>query len=107
MSYIELNDMNFTDEVMKETAMPVLVDFWAPWCQPCMLLAPVIEELADELDGAVKVCKLNCDEAGEFAAMMGVMSIPCLVLFAEGKEKNRIVGLHSKDEIIDFINANK
>ncbi len=107
MSYIELNDMNFTEEVTKETAMPVLVDFWAPWCQPCMMLTPVIEELADELDGTVKVCKLNCDEAGEFAAMMGVMSIPCLVLFVGGEEKNRIVGLHSKEEIISFINENK
>lgn len=107
MSYIELNDMNFTDEVMKETAMPVLVDFWAPWCQPCMMLTPVIEELADELDGTVKVCKLNCDEAGEFASMMGVMSIPCLVLFVGGEEKNRLVGLHSKEEILNFIDENK
>lgn len=107
MSYIELNSMNFTEEVTKEKEMPVLVDFWAPWCQPCLMLGPVIEELADELDGEVKVCKLNCDENNEYAIMMGVMSIPCLILFVGGEEKNRLVGLHTKEEIIEFINANK
>ncbi len=107
MSYIELNDVNFNDEVIKETEMPVLVDFWAPWCQPCMMLTPVIDELADELDGTVKVCKLNCDETGDVAIMMGVMSIPCLILFVGGEEKNRLVGLHSKEEILSFIDENK
>ncbi len=107
MSYIELNSINFADEVTKETEMPVLVDFWAPWCQPCLMLSPTIEELADELDGEVKVCKLNCDEENEYAIMMGIMSIPCLVLFVGGQEKERLVGLHSKEEIIDFINKNK
>lgn len=107
MSYIELNSMNFTEEVTKEKEMPVLVDFWAPWCQPCLMLGPVIEELADELDGEVKVCKLNCDEDNEYAVMMGVMSIPCLILFVGGEEKNRLVGLHTKEDIIEFINANK
>lgn len=107
MSYIELFEDNFRQEVAEEKDAPVLVDFWAPWCQPCMLLAPTIEELADELDGKVKVCKLNCDEAGEIAMEMGVMSIPCLILFVDGKEKNRIVGLHSKEEILEFIENNK
>lgn len=107
MSYIELDSMNFTEEVIKEKEMPVLVDFWAPWCQPCLMLGPVIEELADELDGEVKVCKLNCDEDNEYAVMMGVMSIPCLILFVGGEEKNRLVGLHTKEEITDFIKANK
>lgn len=107
MSYFELDTENFEAEVKNEAAMPVLVDFWAPWCQPCLMLAPVIDELADELDGAVKVCKLNCDEAGDIAMEMSVMSIPCMVLFANGEEKNRLVGLHSKDEIISFIENNK
>ena len=107
MSYIELDSMNFAEEVTKEKEMPVLVDFWAPWCQPCLMLSPVIEELADELDGEVKVCKLNCEEENGYAAMMGIMSIPCLVLFVGGEEKDRLVGLHTKEEIIEFINSNK
>ena len=107
MSYTELFDENFSTEVTSETSVPVLVDFWAPWCQPCMMLGPVIEELADELDGEVKVCKLNCDESGDIAMVMGIMSIPCLVLFKSGKEVDRLVGLHSKDEILDFIERNK
>ncbi len=107
MSYIELFDENFSDEVTNENSIPVLVDFWAPWCQPCMMLGPVVEELADELDGEVKVCKLNCDESADLAMVMGIMSIPCLVLFKSGKEVDRLVGLHSKDEIIQFIENNK
>lgn len=107
MSYVELFDENFSVEVTNEKEIPVLVDFWAPWCQPCMMLGPVIEELADELDGDVKVCKLNCDESADIAMVMGIMSIPCLVLFKEGKEVDRLVGLHSKDEILEFIEKNR
>lgn len=107
MSYIELFDDNYNEEVIAEKDMPVLVDFWAPWCQPCQMLAPVIGEIADELDGTVKVCKLNCDEAGEKAVENGVMSIPCLILFVGGEEKDRLVGLHSKDEVLEFIENNK
>ncbi len=107
MSYIELFEDNFNEEVREEKGCPVFVDFWAPWCNPCMMLGPVIEELADELDGEVKVCKLNCDEAGAVAMEMGIMSIPCMVLFVAGEEKGRLVGVRSKEEIIDFINSNK
>ena len=106
MSYIELTSENFALEVTSEKEVPVLVDFWAPWCQPCMMLTPIIEELADELDGKVKVCKLNCDESPDYAMLMGVVSIPCLVLFTAGEEKGRLVGLNSKDDILDFIESN-
>lgn len=106
MSYTELTSENFAAEVTAEDGF-VLVDFWAPWCNPCRMLAPVIEELADELDGEVKVCKLDCDEAGDIAMMMGIMSIPCIVLFKDGKEADRLVGLHSKEEITEFISKNK
>lgn len=107
MSYIELNSDNFASEVTNEKEMPVLVDFWAPWCQPCLMLSPVIEQLADELDGEVKICKLNCDEEAQYAMLMGVVSIPCLVLFSQGEEKGRLVGLNSKEDILDFIEENK
>lgn len=105
MSYTEIFEDNFRQEVLEETETPVLVDFWAPWCQPCLMLAPVIDEISDELDGEVKVCKYNCDESPAIAVEYGVMSIPCLVLFEKGEEKDRLVGLVSKDEILDFING--
>lgn len=107
MSYIEISSDSFATEVTSEKELPVLVDFWAPWCQPCMMLGPVIEELADELDGVVKVGKLNCDENGDIAMVMGIMSIPCMVMFRDGHEVDRLVGLHSKDEIIEFIEKYK
>ncbi|MFI3140847.1 MAG: thioredoxin [Clostridia bacterium] len=104
MSYIELDEEKFA----KITAEGVsLVDFWAPWCQPCMMLSPVIEEVADELDGEVNVCKVNCDEQQQLAMLNGVMSIPCMILYVDGEEKERLVGLNSKEDIIEFINENK
>ncbi len=106
MSYIEIFEDNFNEQVLECTDTPVLVDFWAPWCQPCLMLAATIEEIADELDGEVKVCKYNCDEGSHVPVSMGIMSIPCLVLFKNGEEKNRLVGLVTKQEILDFINNN-
>ncbi len=107
MSHIELSKENFAAEVTGEKAMPVLVDFWATWCGPCQMLSPVIEELADELDGEVKVCKMDCDENSDFIMDMGIMTIPCLVLFNGGEEKGRLIGYNEKDAIIAFINENK
>lgn len=107
MSYTELSKDNFTAEVIEEAAMPVLVDFWASWCGPCQMLSPVIDELADELDGEVKVCKMDCDENSDFIMEMGVMTIPCLVLFNGGEEKGRLIGYNEKDTIIEFINEKK
>ncbi|MBQ6600423.1 MAG: thioredoxin [Clostridia bacterium] len=107
MSYIEINKETFNAEVLEEKACPVLVDFWATWCGPCQMLSPVIDELADELDGQVKVCKMDCDENSDFIMEMGVMTIPCLVLFVGGEEKGRLIGYNEKDTIISFIEENK
>jgi len=107
MSYVELSKENFGAEVLEEKNCPVLVDFWATWCGPCQMLSPVIDELADELDGEVKVCKMDCDENSDFIMEMGVMTIPCLVLFVGGEEKGRLIGYNEKDAIISFIEENK
>lgn len=96
---INLKKYNFTDEVINSD-IPVLVDFWATWCGPCRMIAPIIEELASEFDGKVKVCKVNVDEEMELALQYRVESIPLLLLFKDGKVVNKLVGLNDKEEII-------
>ncbi|MCM1363950.1 MAG: thioredoxin [Ruminococcus sp.] len=106
MSYIDVNDDNFDEEVL-QSEIPVLVDFWAPWCQFCLMIAPDVEEVADELDGKVKVCKLNCDEARDRAIELGISSIPALLLFKNGEVKDSLVGIADKRQILDFISNNQ
>ena len=96
---IELTEKNFGDEVEKSD-LPVLVDFWAPWCGPCMMLGPIIAEIAAEREGALKVGKVNVDEAPELAAKFGVMSIPAVFLFRNGAVAAQAVGYMSKDELV-------
>jgi len=95
---IQLTDDNFEQEVVK-SAQPVLVDFWAPWCGPCRMIGPVIEELAREYDGKVKVCKLNTDEAQDTAAKYQISAIPTILLFKGGKVVQQLVGLQPKEEL--------
>lgn len=92
-------DQNFETEVLKSD-LPVLVDFFADWCGPCKMMAPVIEELAGELKGKVKVGKLDVDENPETAAKYGVMSIPTLILFKKGEVAKTLIGFSSKEEIL-------
>ena len=96
-----LNKENF-DEVINGTK-PVLVDFWATWCGPCKMLAPTIEELAEELKDEIVVAKLDVDQVQEIAVKYQVMSIPTLVLFEKGEEVRRTVGFQPKARILDFI----
>jgi thioredoxin 1 len=92
---IELTDASF-DEVIHNSDIPVLVDFWAPWCGPCRMLAPIIEEIANEYAGKAKVCKLNTDEARDSAIEFGINAIPTTILFKNGQIHKKWVGLTSK-----------
>jgi thioredoxin 1 len=78
---------------------PVLIDFWAPWCMPCKIIAPAVDKIAEELKGQVKVAKSNVDEAPDVATELSVMNIPTLVLFKAGKEISRMIGVNSKEAI--------
>lgn len=98
---IKLSTENFEKEVLK-SEKPVLVDFYADWCGPCNAMAPVLEELAKELEGKVKVGKINVDENPDIAVEYNVMSIPTLIVFKNEKEEKRLVGLRNKEELINL-----
>lgn len=98
MAEINLTAQNF-DEVIKTSDVPVLVDFWAAWCGPCKMLAPVIAELAEEQDGRVKVCKVNVDEEPSIAIRYGVSSIPTVIVFKNGEVAEKSIGYRPKEQL--------
>ncbi len=102
MAEIIITEQNFEQEVLKSDK-PVLVDFWATWCGPCRMLAPTIEQIAEEMEGIVKVGKVNVDEQPSLAAKYGIASIPTLMVFEDGKVKETSVGVRPKSMIEDML----
>lgn len=100
----EFTDANFKSEVL-DSSIPVLVDFWAPWCAPCRALAPVIKELATEFDGRVKVGKLDTDQNGSTAITYGIQSIPTVIIFKNGQVVQKAIGAQSKDKFQALLNS--
>ena len=98
MAELKITRENFENEVMKSD-IPVLIDFWAPWCGPCRMMGPIIEQLAEEYEGKAKVGKVNVDEEGELSQAFGVMSIPTIVLVKDGKVVKQAVGARPKTEV--------
>ncbi len=105
MAIVHLTDSNFKKEVL-ESDLPVLVDFWASWCGPCKMIAPLVEELAGEFDRKIKVGKVDVDENPNTAGQFGIMSIPTLMFFKDGKVMEQAVGALSKADIKKKIVAN-
>jgi thioredoxin 1 len=95
---IQLTDASFKKEVL-ESRLPVLVDFWAPWCAPCKMIASFLEELAKDFEGKLKFAKLNVDDNSKVASHYGIMSIPTIIFFQEGKIMEQVVGALSKSEL--------
>lgn len=104
MKPVEITDQNFESEVIKSDK-PVLIDFWAVWCGPCKLIAPIVEELASEYDGKVKIGKLDVDSNQQTSIKFGVRSIPTLLLFKNGNLKDTIIGAVPKSKIVEKLNA--
>lgn len=102
MSTMQITKDNYEQEVLK-SSQPVLLDFWAPWCGPCKMIGPIVEEISNEVNGTAKVGKVNVDEEMELAQAFNVMSIPTLVVIKDGKIINSTVGFQSKEALLALL----
>jgi len=100
---ITLTESNFDQEVL-QSDLPVLVDFWAVWCAPCSMISPIVESIAQEYQGKLKVGKVNVDENSQLAVRYGIRAIPTLLLFKNGKVVEQMIGVQPKDAIVNMIN---
>ena len=106
MATINVTDENFEAEVIK-ASKPVIVDFWAEWCGPCKMIAPILEELDRELDGSIKIVKVDVDNNNQTAMNYSIRSIPTLIMIKDGVVQSQHIGAASKSQLEDFINQNK
>lgn len=104
MATVKIDNSNFESDVLKASE-PVVVDFWAEWCEPCKMIAPALEEISSEMAGQVKIAKVNIDENPELAAQYGVRSIPTLLMFKNGEIAANMVGAAPKSRLADWIKA--
>ncbi|MDH5596767.1 MAG: thioredoxin [Candidatus Peregrinibacteria bacterium] len=104
MAVFELNDSNFQKEVLDLKGKPVLVDFWAPWCGPCRIQGPIMEELGGEVGDKALIAKLNVDENMDTSGKYGIMSIPSLLVFKDGEVLESLVGVHQKEDLMELVN---
>jgi len=99
---VNVSEGEFLEEVLRET-IPTAVDFWAPWCGPCKMVSPVLEDIADKHPGKIKVVKVNSDENPGLSQRFGIQGIPTIILFRDGKEVDRLVGAAPRDDIVRFL----
>ena len=102
MSEIKVTKQNFEQEVLN-SPIPVMVDFWADWCGPCKMIAPILSEIAEEYDGKIKVCKINVDDEGELSLKYRIVSIPTVLVFKDGELTNKSVGYVPKEDLIALL----
>ena len=101
---MKVDSTNFDTEV-KNSDVPVLVDFWAPWCGPCKMIGPIVEELAGDYEGKIKVAKINVDDNQELASQFGIRGIPTVMIFKDGEVANSFVGLRPKEDLAKALEA--
>lgn len=103
-AYVEVTDQSFSEKVLGSEE-PVIVDFWAPWCRPCLMMAPAFEQLAGEYQGKITFAKVNTDDNPATPGSLGIQGIPTLILFHGGREVDRVVGLQSRDALKRHLDA--
>ena len=105
-SYVVIKSMDDFQKSVLDSSTPVMVDFWAPWCAPCRMVSPVLEELAAEADGKFSLAKVNTDEVSDIAVKYSIVSIPTMIIFKDGKPLDKIIGAIPKEQLKTFIDKN-